>query len=206
MKKIRILIADDHAIMRIGLKSMLGSQPDMSVVGEAENGQKAVELVDALKPDVTIMDLMMPVLGGAEATARIVHGHPETKVIVLTSFGASQDMAQALANGACGAQMKEAPAGEIIDAVRAVIAGQNAIAQEIQRLLNDEPMPPPLTEKQTQILGSIVGGSTNKDIARQFGLSEGGVKKHLRLIFSKLGATTRSEAASIALRKHLLKM
>jgi len=206
VKTQRILIADDHALMRIGLKSMLGSQPDLLVVGEANNGKRAVEAVDRLKPDIVIMDLMMPELNGAEATRLILRRHPEIKVIILTSFGTSSDMALALSYGAVGAQMKEAPAERIIEAIHAVAEGRTALSEEVVRLLADDPIPPPLTEKQAEILHSIVRGLTNKDIAKQFGLSEGGVKKHLNLIFSKLGVATRSEAVAIALRKHLLKI
>ena len=206
MKKIRILIADDHMLMRIGLKSMIRYQPDMSVVGEAANGEEAVRLVGELAPDVVIMDLMMPVLDGAEATRRIVSARPETKVIILSSFGSSADMVRALENGAVGAQMKEAPTDDLISAVHAVVDGKRDIAPEIQQYLDAETTAPELTSRQLGILQSVVRGLTNKEIAAQFDLSPISVKKYLSTIFAKIGAANRTEAAAIALRKHLVKI
>lgn len=206
MRKTTILIADDHALMRMGLKAMLSSQRDMTVVAEAGNGTKAVELARSLSPDVIIMDLMMPETSGAEATRLILKDNPAARVIILTSYGASSDMALALSFGAVGAQLKESPAEDLIQTIRTVMSGKTAISSEVQRVLADEPTPPQLTDRQSDILHAIVGGLTNKDIASKFNLSEGGVKKHLSLIFSKLGVTSRSEAVAIALRKHLLKI
>ena len=114
MKKTRILIADDHTLMRVGIKAMFHYQPDMTVVGEATSGEEAVALAGKLKPDVIIMDLMMPVLGGAEATKRILESDPDAKIIILTSFGAATDMVRALKYGALGAQVKEAPTEALI--------------------------------------------------------------------------------------------
>ena len=205
MKKIRILIADDHMLMRIGLKSMIRYQSDMSVVGEAANGEEAVRLAQELAPDVVIMDLMMPVLDGAEATRRIVSARPETKVIILSSFGSSADMVRALENGAVGAQMKEAPTDDLISAIHAVVDGKRDIAPEIQQYLDAETATPELTSRQLGILQSVVRGLTNKEIAAQFNLSPISVKKYLSAIFTKIGAANRTEATAIALRKHLVK-
>ena len=204
MKKTRILIADDHALMRIGLKSMLRYQPDMSVVGEATNGEAAVRLADELSPDVIVMDLMMPVLDGAEATRRILANRPDARIVILTSFGSSADMVRALDYGAVGAQIKEAPTESLIAAIRTVMNGERAIAPEIQQVLDDEPAAIALTDRQRGILQSVVRGLTNKEISAQFGLSPVSVKKYLSAIFTKIGAANRTEAASIALRKHLL--
>ena len=206
MKKIRILIADDHMLMRIGLKSMIRYQSDMSVVGEAANGEEAVRLAGELAPDVVIMDLMMPVLDGAEATRRIVSARPETKVIILSSFGSSADMVRALENGAVGAQMKEAPTDDLISAIHAVVDGKRDIAPEIQQYLDAETTAPELTPRQLGILQSVVRGLTNKEIAAQFNLSPISVKKYLSAVFAKIGAANRTEAAAIALRKHLVKI
>ena len=205
MKKIRILIADDHMLMRIGLKSMIRYQSDMSVVGEAANGEEAVRLADELAPDVVIMDLMMPVLDGAEATRRIVSVRPETKVIILSSFGSSADMVRALENGAVGAQMKEAPTDDLISAIHAAVDGKRDIAPEIQQYLDAETATPELTSRQLGILQSVVRGLTNKEIAALFNLSPISVKKYLSAIFTKIGAANRTEATAIALRKHLVR-
>lgn len=206
MKKLRILIADDHTLMRVGLKAMLHYQSDMTVVGEATNGEEAVSLAKELKPDIVIMDLMMPILDGAEATKRMLEADPNAKIIILTSFGASADMARALKYGARGAQVKEAPAEALIDAVHAVMAGGKAISPEIQQAVDQNSDIPVLTERQRGILESAIRGLTNKEIGAQFDLSPLSVKKYLSIIFAKIGAANRTEAASIALRTHLLKI
>ena len=206
MNKIRILIADDHKLMRMGLVSLFNVQRDMTVVGEAEDGERAVERARELKPDIVIMDLMMPKVNGAEATSRIVAENPAVGVIILSSFADSADMARAIAAGARGAQAKEAPTEDLVEAIRTVAAGGTAIAPEIAKSMNDDPLPPPLTEKQSDILKSVTRGLTNADIAKQFGISPVSVKKHLSVIFAKLGASSRAEAVTIALRKRLLKI
>ena len=206
MKKIRIVIADDHKLMRMGLVSLFSVQRDMTVVGEADDGESAVNLVQTLKPDIVIMDLMMPNMSGADATARIISFAPKTGIIILSSFSDSADMARAIAAGARGAQAKEAPTDALVDAVRVVAAGGTAISPEIDHLIKEDPPPTTLTEKQADILKSAARGLSNKDIAKQFGISPVSVKKHMSAIFLKLGAATRAEASAIALRKHLLKM
>ena len=206
MKKTRILIADDHTLVRVGLKAMLHYQPAMTVVGEATNGEEAVTLAGKLKPDVIIMDLMMPVLSGAEATRRILESDSAARIIILTSFGAAADMARALKYGARGAQLKEAPAETLITAIHTVMSGGTAISPEIQQTIDQDSDIPVLTERQQGILDSTVRGLTNKEIGVQFGLSPLSVKKYLSIIFAKLGAANRAEAVAIALRKHLLKM
>ena len=204
MKKTRILIADDHALMRVGLKAMFHYQPDMTVVGEATSGEEAVALAGKLKPDVIIMDLMKPVLGGAEATKRILKSDPDAKIIILTWFGAATDMVRALKYGALGAQVKEAPAEALIAAIHAVTSGGTAISPEVKKMTDMDADIPVLTERQQGILESAVRGLTNKEISVQFGLSPLSVKKYLSIIFAKIGAANRTEAASIALRRHLL--
>lgn len=204
MKKTRILIADDHMLMRMGLKSMLQYQTDMTVVGEAANGESAVRLAKELLPDVVIMDLMMPVLDGAEATRQILENNPETKIIILTSFGSSEDMNRALSFGAAGAQIKEAPTDSLIEAIRTVLKGKSAIASEIAHEIMAVPIS--LTDRQRGILQSVARGLTNKEISVQYGLSPISVKKYLSAIFTKIGAANRTEAVTIALRKHLLKV
>ncbi len=202
MKRIRILIADDHALMRLGLTSMISLQRDMEVVGEAENGQEAIDLAAALRPDVVIMDLMMPKVNGADATKAICDARPETNVILLTSYGDAADLSRAIVNGAVGVQMKDAPTESLLDTIRKSQSGETAITPEL--LGQCEADLPPLTRKQSDILESLALGYTNRDIAQSFGITEAGVKKHLRLIFAKLGAANRSEAVAIALRRQLL--
>ena len=206
MKKIRIVIADDHKLMRMGLVSLFSVQRDMTVVGEADDGESAVNLARTLKPDIVIMDLMMPNMSGADATAEILSFTPNAGIVILSSFSDSADMARAIAAGARGAQAKEAPTDALVDAIRVVAAGGTAISPEIDQLIKEDPPPTTLTEKQADILKSAARGLSNKDIAKQFGISPVSVKKHMSAIFLKLGAATRAEASAIALRKHLLKM
>lgn len=206
MKKIRILIADDHKLMRMGLVSLFNVKKDMTVVGEAEDGEAAIRQTRTLNPDIVIMDLMMPKVNGADATAAILADNPDIGVVILSSFSNSADMARAIANGARGAQAKESPTEDLVEAIRIVANGETAIAPEIQQFIKDDPLPPPLTEKQLAILQSVTRGLTNPDIAKQFGISPVSVKKHLTVIFAKLGAASRAEAVTIALRKQLLKI
>ena len=206
MKAIRIFIADDHALMRVGLRSMLGAEPDMEIVGEAANGADAVKRVKCLRPDVVILDLMMPKLNGAEATREIMRELPETKVVILSSFGALAELQQAIACGAVAMQPKEDPTENLIRSIRLVMQGETAFPAEVRRMLAGESPPSPLTERQAVLLSHVVRGLTDKQIADRLDISESGVKKHLKLIFAKLGATNRTEAVAIALRKRLLKM
>lgn len=206
MKKIRILIADDHKLMRMGLVSLFNVQKDMTVVGEADDGESAIKQTKSLNPDVVIMDLMMPNTNGADATAAILADNPDVGVVILSSFSNSADMARAIAAGARGAQAKESPTEDLVEAIRTVANGETAISPEIQQFIKDDPLPPPLTEKQMEILKSVTRGLTNSEIAKQFGISPVSVKKHLTVIFAKLGAASRAEAVTIALRKHLLKI
>lgn len=205
MKKIRILVADDHMLLRIGLVSFISGKADLECVGEADNGRAAVELARKLRPDVIIMDLMMPELSGAEAT-RIIHGElPETRIIMLTSYGTAREMSDAIANGACGALMKDTSTADLVAAIRKVASGKSVIPQNLINQTNEDAAQPNLTDHQLAILGSIASGRSNADIAKEFGISENTVKKIVSTILGKIGAASRSEATAIALRKHLLK-
>jgi NarL family two-component system response regulator LiaR len=206
MKKIKILVADDHALLRVGLNTMLNAQPDMTVVGEAGNGRDAVSRAKELKPDVVIMDLMMPKLDGAEATRQIVESLPETKVVILTSYGTSVDLVRAISYGAVGAQMKGSPIDAIIKAIRTINSGGKAIAAEILRFLKEDPTPTDLSKRQREVLLGVAGGKTSDQIADELGISVSAVKQHITAACEKLGASSRAEAAAIALRKHLLKL
>lgn len=204
--KIKVLIADDHAIVRMGLASLLNAEADFEVVGEAENGEVAVQKARELKPDVIVMDLVMPKKDGSTATAEILNEFPSIKILLLTSFGTSDGIAHALAAGASGALMKNTDFNEFVSSIRTVADGGRAVSKEIEQLIADDPPVHDLTQRQKEILSSVVRGLTNADIAKQFTLRECSVKDNLSAIFTKLGAANRSEAISIALRKHLLKL
>lgn len=206
MKKISILIADDHALMRFGLKSLIATQPDMDVCGEADDGEKAVRLARKLKPDIIVMDLMMPVLSGVEATKRILDGDPTAKIVILTSFGGSVDLQQALASGALGAQLKESRMDNVLRAIRAVSRGESAVDPEIQASIDTEQAPPSLTPRQLEILKAAALGKTTDQIADSCGISASAVKQHITTIMRNLGAASRAEAIAVALSRNLLKI
>ena len=203
-RKIRIVLADDHSLLRMGLVSLLGYQRDLEVVGQAEDGHQAVDLVERLHPDLVVMDLMMPVLSGADATAKIRAAHPETKVLVLTSFGTSADLVRAVRNGATGALLKDAPNEELLAAIREVAAGHTAYSRDVRQQLRAAEDQPDLTDRQRAILAAAARGLTTDNIATELRISVDGVKKHFSAIFQKLGASSRSEAVAIALRHNLL--
>ena len=206
MKEIKILIADDHAIVRMGLASLFSTQDGLKVVGDAADGNAAVRKALHLKPDVVVMDLMMPGKDGATATAEILEALPETKIVILTTFGTSDGIANALNAGATGALMKSDPTSDLVAAIRKVAKGGTSISAEIERLMEEDPPAKALTPRQMQILEGLVRGLTNQNIATELGIREDRVKGHVNTIFTKLGAANRTEAVAIALRKHLLKI
>ena len=205
MRKIRLLVADDHAVVRMGLVSLLESEKDIEVVGEAGDGDAATAAARKTSPDVILMDLVMPKKDGADATATIKAERPETKVLILTTFSDTDDIARALSAGADGAMLKSSDYSEVVAAIRGVATGRKNIAPEVRKMLAENPPLPELTDRQTDILSSMVRGLTNADIAKQFGITPDGVKFHITSILAKLGAANRAEAVAIALRKHLLK-
>lgn len=201
---IRILIADDHTIVRTGLKTILSYQKGFKVVGEAENGEETVAAVKRLRPDVVVMDLMMPIMDGTQATATIVRDYPDTKVLILTTFTRAEGIVTALSAGAVGALTKTTTSAELSAAIRAAARGEKFVADEISQMLKYEPQLSVLTKKQLDILRSVMRGLTNEDIGQQFGISPNSVKKQLKSIFAKLNVANRAEAVALALEKHLL--
>ena len=202
--KTKILIVDDHALIRRGLADLIRYEKDLVAVGEASDGEAAVSAVAEKKPDVVIMDLMMPVMDGVEATRRIRESVPDAKILILTTFGTSADVSRAIAAGASGAIMKDASMEDQLAAIRTVAAGGTVFPPEIARIAQEDP-PPEFTQRQMVILESTARGLTNKDIAVMLGISADAVKQHLQAICAKLGAANRAEAVAIALKKHLLK-
>jgi len=202
--KTKILIVDDHALIRRGLADLLRYEKDLAVVGEASDGEAAVTAATELEPDVVVMDLVMPVMDGVEATRRIKESFPGVKILILTTFGTSADVSRAIAAGASGAIMKDASMEDQLSAIRTVATGGKVLSPEIAKAVQEEPLPE-LTERQLVILESAARGLTNKDIATMLEISVDAVKQHLAAICVKLNAANRVEAVAIALRKHLLK-
>lgn len=206
----RIVVVDDHPIMRRALRRMLGAQDDLEVVGEAADGQRAVELCRRLYPDLVLMDVRMPKMDGLEATRRIKRECPRTIVLVLSASDDPHDLSEALKAGASGYALKAAPIAHTIDAVRKVLAGESALEQGVStRLLmhlmeeapkeeepqKEEPLREALTLHETEVLRLTALGYTNVHIARALCISVSTVKKHLRSVVSKLGVSGRTQAA-----------
>ena len=213
MKPIRILLADDHSIMRVGLASLLSREKDMTVVGEAETGEEAVAMARELKPDVVIMDLMMPTLSGAEATRQITscaakessEEESRPRVLVFTSYGTSADLANAVLNGASGVLLKNAPTRDLPQAIRKVFAGEKVLSQEIQALVSEGSSTHHLTDRQLRQLELAARGFTNQEIADQLNVSLITVKKQFSEIFVRLNVSNRSEAVALALQRQIIK-
>ena len=202
--KTRILIADDHLVVRMGLSAIIGIEKDMTVVGEACDGQEAVRLAATLKPDVIVMDLMMPKLGGADATEAILKADPAAKILILTTFGTSDELRRALDAGAVGALVKDSAHDQLIAAIRHAASGDLTISPEIKRQLKASEQEPQLTSRQIEILTYVAKGLNNREIAEQIGIGTDCVKAHLKTAFARLGAASRSEAVVLALRGQLL--
>ena len=206
MNKTTVLIIDDHAILRMGLASLLNAKSGIEVVGDAANGRTGIQKALKLQPDVVIMDLMMPGMDGAETTRQLLARAPGNKVLILTTFGTSDGISHALQAGAKGAIMKNCDFGELVTAIRSVAKGEEYLSPEIKRIISKDPPIAPLSPRQAEILQSIVRGLSNPDIAKQLGISLDMVKEHTESLFQKLGVANRPEAVAIALRKHLLKI
>ena len=204
--KIKVLIADDHAIVRMGLAALLSAKKDIEVVGQSRNGEAAVRDAVRLAPDVVIMDLMMPKKDGIAATSEIKAKRPETKIIILTTFATSDGISKALDAGASGAILKNAENNSLVTMIRKVAAGERVLAPEVEELLQEDPPVEKLTPRQEEVLESLSRGLTNKDIASQLGISDRSVDEHVEALLQKIGASNRTEAVVIALRKHLLKI
>ena len=202
--KIKILLADDHLVVRMGIASLLSFEPDFEVVGQADSGAEALSMAQTLNPDVVIMDLMMPGMDGVEATRRIHAVRPDIRILVLTSFGTSVEVHRAIEAGATGALVKTSTQEEICTAIRQVFNGQGVLSPEIKNTLKCADDDAKISEQQKEILQLIASGHSNKDIARILDIGTNCVKYHLKVIFANLGASTRAEATSIALSRGLI--
>ena len=204
MGKIRVMIADDHAIVRIGLRSVLGYESDIEVVAEAKNGVEAVQEVGRSHPDVVVMDLVMPRKDGVTATREILSLVPSTRIMILTTFGTSDGIAHALEAGAAGAMMKTADDGMIVSAIRCLARGEQYISPDIKRQLEENPPIAKLSRRQTEVLRAIAQGRSNKEIATQLGIRLDSVEDIANVLYEKLGVSNRAEAVDVAHRRHLL--
>ncbi len=204
---VRLLLVDDHELVRAGLRTFLGLQPDIEVVGEAASGEQALALVPRLAPDIVLLDLVLPGLSGLEVVRRLRAAHPAVKVIVLTSYAGEESVLPAVRAGVAGYLLKDVGPAELADAVRAVHAGGASLDPGVAAtVLRDVSAPRPadaLTPREREVLRLIARGRSNRLIARDLALSEKTVKAHVSAVLAKLGVTDRTQAALYAVRHDL---
>jgi two-component system, NarL family, response regulator LiaR len=206
---IKVLLVDDHAVVRSGLGAVLMTNEDLELVGEASNGEEAIRQVDRLRPDVVLMDILMPVMDGVQATKAIHDKHPEVRIIALTSFKEKDMVEGALKAGALSYLIKNVSADELVTAIRGAMSGQPRLSPEAAQVLIQDMKQPTtpgydLTEREKEILALMVEGLPNNGIAEKLIVSQSTVKFHVSNILSKLGVSSRTEAVAMALKLHLV--
>lgn len=209
MNPIRVYIADDHPVVRRGIRDLLATEVDMDVVGEAADGRRAVEEIERLKPDVVLMDLVMPVMDGVQATRLVRERSPVTRVLVLTSFASDDQVFPAIKAGALGYLIKDTPPEDLVESIRRVQRGEPSLHPSIaQKLLSEisgtsarPPTPEPLSEREVEVLKLVAHGLSNQEIADQLVISVTTVYTHVSNILAKLHLASRTQAALFALRQ-----
>ncbi len=202
--KIRIMVIDDQAVVRQGFVALINTVPDMEVIAEGTNGQQAIELYRLHKPDITMIDLRMPVLGGVEAIVAIRREFPDARLIVLTTYDGDEDIYRSLQAGAQGYLLKDMFFEELEDAIRKVHAGARRIPTLVAERLAERMGGSDLTSRELEVLEQIVAGNSNREIGRLLNISEATVKSHINNILSKLGVTDRTQAATTALQRGIV--
>jgi len=201
---IQIVIAEDHLIARVGVKTIINTQPDMTVVGEAANGLQAVELFRKLHPDVTLMDVRMPGMSGVEAIIAIRTEFPDASIIALSTYGGDEDIRRALQAGARAYLTKDVLHDELIRAIHAVHAGEKYLPPSVAAALASSALPAGLSTREMEVLSLIVKGQGNKQIAYQLGIAEHTVKNHVKNILNKLSVDDRTQAATAAIQRGII--
>jgi DNA-binding NarL/FixJ family response regulator len=205
-RSVRILIADDHPIVREGLAMVLQSSSEMEVVGEAGDGAEAVRLFRDLKPDITLMDLQMPVMNGVDAIAAIRGDFPKARIIVLITYAGDAQAMRALKAGAVGYLLKNSVRKELLDAIRAVHSGLRYLQADVSAEIAHHAVDEPLTARETDILRLVAAGKGNKAIANQLAVSEDTVKGHLKSAFAKLDVADRTHAVTVAAKRGIIEL
>jgi DNA-binding NarL/FixJ family response regulator len=204
---VRLLIADDHPVVRSGLRGMFAGQDDLEVVGEAATGDEAVTLASRLEPDVVLMDLRMPQMNGVTATTRIKAQQPNAHILVLTTYDSDSDILRAVEAGATGYLLKDAPEEELFGAVRTVAKGKPLLASAVAARLMEktrEPLAGRVSGREIEVLALVAKGASNREIAGELWISEATVKSHLIRIYGKLGVDDRTAAVTVALERGIL--
>lgn len=201
-----VLVVDDHALVRTGVVKIISHAPDLEVIAEASNGAEAVEAFAKFRPDVTLLDLRMPVMEGAEAVRRIRELDPQAKVIVLTTYDTDEDISRALKAGAKAYALKDISAGELVTCIHDVLAGKTYLAPAAAAKLAEGMARMQVTPRELSTLRLMADGKSNKEIATSLGISERTVKSHLGHLFEKLGVTSRTEAVKVATRRGLVRL
>jgi DNA-binding NarL/FixJ family response regulator len=201
---IRVLVADDHPVVRAGLGAVIAEQDDLELVAEAENGANAVDLFREHRPDVTLMDLRMPVMDGVEAIRAITTEFPDARILALTTYEGDADIRRALEAGASGYLLKDMLLTEVLTAVRAVWRGERVIPIAVAARLAEFPERSDLTEREAEVLQLVARGLSNKEVARAIGRTDETVKIHLKNAFAKLDVVDRTEAVTVALTRGLI--
>jgi DNA-binding NarL/FixJ family response regulator len=205
-RKIRVLVVDDHPVLRDGVAAALQNQADMEMVGEARNGEEAVERFRALRPDVTLMDLQMPGMNGVDAIAAIRGKHPDARIIVLTTYTGDAQAVRALKAGAAGYLLKGGLRTELIDAIRDVHRGHRHVTRDVADEIATHVVDETLSEREIAILRLVAIGKANKQVAAELGLSEETIKGHMKNIFAKLGVADRTHAVTLAARRGIIEL
>lgn len=201
---IRLMIVEDHFVVRVGLKAIINSQPDMETVAEAGNGRQAIEAFEQFKPDVTLMDLRIPGVSGIDAIIGIIGKNPRARIIVLSTYGGDENIFRAFQAGARAYFLKDIKGQDLVNAIRAVHAGQRPLPPEIAARLLERVPRTALSSRENEILALIARGKSNKEIASGLSISEGTVRVHASNLFAKLGCNDRAQAVSEAFRRGII--
>ena len=205
-RKIRVLVVDDHQVVRMGMKAMINAEADMEVVAEAGDGRAAITAYELQRPDITLMDLRLPGMSGPEIITEIRKRAPHANIIVITTYDADEDVYRAVQAGARGYLLKGTFAEGMLEAIRHVHAGRRLIAPEVAARLADRVSSPSLTSREISVLELVARGMSNKEIGATLFLTEDTIKTHLRHAFAKLGVSDRTEAAMLAVQKGIIRL